>query len=389
MKIFIYHPSLFFGGASVLFYRIFFFGKNLTNLYFIDCDGGFAHSRSPLESRILMCDDHERLKKEISDDDVIICVSSSIRKLKSEFELLDLNPRVLIWVVHPYEASIRYFKNARKITTTLGCVCGKYFINLFYSKYKKTRDFISRYEGDSIFFMDSAAVRSTNYFLDLNINEERSLLPIPYYESEALDFYKPRVKIVNISNLKIAYFGRVEEFKFPPVAALLTSIANSEICSRVSITIIGDGKGLDALKKRFEGKLDIQFLGRVENESAKRFMTENIDLVFAMGTAALDSSTLGIPTILLNPSNKESKQKFKWLYTTHGKNLGEYTDSPWFVDDGLSLEQVISDCIEKYDFHAEKSREYVENNHGMNVVFNQLMTSCQHAKLRINNIIKV
>lgn len=389
MKIFIYHPSKFFGGASVLFFRIFCFGRDKTNLYFIDCEGGFSHSRVPDDDRILLCDDHERLKCEISDDDVVICVSSGIRKLKSEFKILGLNPRVLIWVVHPYEASIRYFKNARKITTTLGCQFGKVFIKLFFCKYKEIRKFISSYSGESVFFMDAATVKSTNYFLDLKIEEDRNLLPIPYLANEQLRWHTDTVKRIDKNNLRIAYFGRVEEFKFPPLVALLTSIVNSEICSKVSVTIIGGGKDLDALKEKFEGKLDIQFLGLIENEKAKKFMAENIDLVFAMGTAALDSSSLSIPTILLNPSNKELKQNFKWLYMTHGNTLGEYIESPWFIDDGISLENVVIDCIERHNYHADKSREYVEKNHNMNLVFNQLVAYCCDTKLRVGNIVKV
>ena len=60
-------------------------------------------------------------------------------------------------------------------------------------------------------------------------------------------------------------------------------------------------------------------------EVLSNFLVDNIDLNISMGTAALESSVLGIPTILVDASHNiyPNSYKYRWLYECKYYDLGK------------------------------------------------------------------
>ncbi|WP_166185588.1 glycosyltransferase family 4 protein [Providencia sp. M-8] len=383
MKTFIYHPSTYFGGASVLFYRL-FTANNYKEFYFIDCINGFTQKKVGDHCKLILNTDKEKLSNEINDNDIIICISTQISGLLNDLSNLNVNPKILIWIVHPYEASLIFFPFAKRITSKLGYDLGRAYIKTYYKKYKTLQNFIMNNSGKSLFYMDTACIRATDYFLNLNLashkNNESYLLPIPFipYEKEI------KTNFFFNGELNLGYFGRIEDFKSPPLRSLLNDILNSKL--KIKTHIIGNGRDLKKIKDEFSKKLDIIFLGEMDNLDARKYIYDNIDIIFCMGTAALDTASMGVPTVLLNPSNKVINQKYNWLYHTDGFTLGDYTDSPWFEEDGNSFTNIIEHINTNIMLVSKRNHEYVFYYHSIDSVINKVMSNITKSNIKLNDL---
>lgn len=383
MKKIIYHPSTYFGGASVLFYRL-FTANNYKDFYLIDCLNGFTEKKVGNHCKLILNNDKKSLLEKITSDDIIICISTQIRSLLNDLNKLNANPKILIWIVHPYEASLIFFPFAKKITSKLGYYLGKTYIKSYFRKYSKLQSFIINNSGNSIFYMDAACIRATNYFLNLDLtsyeNNESCILPIPFIPYEK----KIKTRFFLKNQLNLGYFGRIEDFKSPPLCSLLNDISNSNL--KIKIHIIGNGRDLKKIKNEYSEKLNIVFLGEMNNSDAREYIYNNIDIMFCMGTAALDTASMGIPTVLLNASNKVIEQKYNWLYNTNGFTLGDYIDAPWFKEEGSSFIDIVKYTYENIILVSEKNSNYAFSYHSIDNVINKIISNANKSDIRLNDL---
>ena len=59
-----------------------------------------------------------------------------------------------------------------------------------------------------------------------------------------------------------------------------------------------------------------------------KYISENVDLLIAMGTSALDGAKNGCPTVIITPVRAADPEKvhYRWIYDSKGCSLGEYPD---------------------------------------------------------------
>ena len=73
----------------------------------------------------------------------------------------------------------------------------------------------------------------------------------------------------------------------------------------------------------FENKFfAVEFHGNLKYKNLINLLNNSVDLSFAMGTSALDSAKIGIPTVLVDYSFKKIKNyKFRWIFDTQNFDL--------------------------------------------------------------------
>ncbi|HEM6846614.1 hypothetical protein OKT23_17230 [Providencia rettgeri] len=384
-KIIIFHPSSYFGGASVLFSRIYNHAMvNNINLIYIDEEDGYTKSRNMNSKNIYTLS--QNLNNLITNDDIIICTTTQINMMKKYLSNITKNPKVILWVVHPYEASIYFFKGIHKaFKSPLKYVMSKFLVNLQYRKKNKLVKFINAQSGNSLFFMDASCINATNYFLNTKIaTASENIIPIPYKSD-----FQPLKKNKNIEKniINIAYFGRVEDFKTAPIISLLQELSELRIKEKIVFHIIGGGRSLPHIMNKFDKKLTIVSLGMMENQKAKIYINDQVDILFAMGTAAIDGASIGTATVMLNASNSIKKQQYDWLYLSNGFSLGDYIDSPWFISPSKTLYDIIQDWKINHELISAYGEQYVIKNHDIDAVMKKLISKAEKVNLRLDDLI--
>ena len=101
----------------------------------------------------------------------------------------------------------------------------------------------------------------------------------------------------------------------------------------------------------------------------KKFLLANVDIMTSMGTAALDSAKLGIPTVLLDVSYKPIKgnYRFRWIYDSINC-LGAIIDSTYFENGEKSIDRLLKEIEADYKRVSERTMIYCEENHSVGVV---------------------
>ena len=86
------------------------------------------------------------------------------------------------------------------------------------------------------------------------------------------------------------------------------------------------------------------FAGKIVGEKLESFLCDQIDVVAAMGTAALDAARLGLPTILLDAAygRVTGDYRFKWLFETKHYSLGDVVNESHFEKGNDSLARIMA-----------------------------------------------
>ncbi|WP_216606504.1 hypothetical protein, partial [Vibrio splendidus] len=107
-KVLLFHPSNYYGGASVLFYRIFVHLQSInTDVYYFDRNDGFTTSLSNNKDRIIY--DVEKLPFDVNSEYVVICTTTNFSKARKAFLGVSEQPTYKVWSVHPYEFGPNFY----------------------------------------------------------------------------------------------------------------------------------------------------------------------------------------------------------------------------------------------------------------------------------------
>ena len=427
-KLTIYNPTPYFGGASILFLRIFKkFRENNIDVVVIDYYDGFIASRSSAyDENIIKVSKDLKLNASYEglEDRAFLCTTTQLCSLKSFCHINKINPKVFMWVVHPFEASISFIP----FGITVATVFGLHFAKLYTSFFPIRKHFLKKLMLDGIkknyiHFMDGSCFDTSCYFLTVNREDiKSSLLPIPAEAERELQW---RGFDEKKGFLHICYFGRVEDFKIGPLLGLILELEKIHTKNKfgIKLTIIGGGRDLEKVSDFVKTSIsyNVVFKGVMENKAAKIWMSENIDVLFAMGTAALDGSSIGIPTVLLNPTycnlkhiskpkinkyNLKETKKFiidsfrylnsdsglydtNWLYKQKEFNLGRYNISRKNEPSQNGHKQiynVLTEYLEQNEKISTQSKEHVGKRHSLDDVCLKVLQLSSANNVFINDI---
>lgn len=289
-----------------------------------------------------------------------------------------VNPRILFWNVFPDT-----FLRANIIPN---------LIRRYYdSKILVNKLFNILIKANGIVFMDGAPFFTNKYGLPL---DNISYLPIPVvtYENE----YLKKFSIEEKRNLplRITYIGRGVDWKIFPFIKVLEDLnLYQDDFSKVALYVITENPDkYDQYVHKYvqNNNINIQYISEISEDNLHLFLLNSSDINISMGTSALESAKLGIPTILMDASyNKISdKYLYKWLFETYQYCLGTILN-----DDNIAhgfnlvveLKRLQSD-VERIIEISDLCYNYVVKNHDINIITLDLHRYADKTTLRYNNI---
>ena len=246
-------------------------------------------------------------------------------------------------------------------------------------------------DNQGLVFMDSSNLHNTCYKLNLKKPNRVSFLPVPVSKSSK---FKRKINTINKNKiLSISWVGRVEGFKFSILFFLLHEL--SAFCTKNNVKIhfnlIGDGKQLNEIKnlKLDYNLMKIKFHGNLNYNDLINVLNENVDLAFAMGTSALDSANIGIPTLLVDYSfNKIKNYKFRWIFDTQDFDLTHEIENNTYTGPSFSISEIINIYNSFKDELSLKSKNYVSNNHNIDNISKTFLKLVSNTKLEYGMIDK-
>lgn len=167
-------------------------------------------------------------------------------------------------------------------------------------------------------FMDEANRITAN--LVSGFEFEKYYIPTGYAVSEQ----DPKIKPAHDS-VRIGWFGRIDTDKIASVINMLDNIYDYCASSGTIMTvyIIGDGNGRGRIRiNKYSPLLRIVFTSYLYGNELKRFISNELDAVVAMGISAIDAAVLGVPTVIPIVSDRDfAANRFVYLKDTSGYSL--------------------------------------------------------------------
>lgn len=238
-------------------------------------------------------------------------------------------------------------------------------------------------------FMDRSCVHFNRRYIKSTNNIEYLQIPLELN----LDINISNKNRINNSS-RIGWVGRIDfKMKLPVLKIILKDADKyfSQIGCVGEFHVIGDGDGFNDLfahSKNFRN-LNITFHGVISNDRLSDILLENVDVLFAMGTSALEGASLGIPTVLVDVcTTTHIDYRYRWLFEsldyTLGYVIGNNNDIP--SESIMSFENLMLDLNERPNVLSNLCRKYVRENHDINVVGQKLLQLINKNRLNIGDL---
>lgn len=377
-----FFPSHKIGGVEVMFTRI---AKILLDKGYVvevcDYEGGSMHRiMGDAGGKYIktIFEKNQQLKSESE-----ICITSLLY-LPYAKNIFPENLKLLFWDDHPYNLIL--YLGYLKIIKLFNLDLFLFFTGLFNRrKFIHLKDSLSlAIKYNSVVFMCDI-----NYELNrksFNLNSEPNYLPIPV-SGKQIRTVKPIGEVINCS-----YLGRLDRDKFGLCKELMSDIIahnQSNTKKKVKLHIIGEGDHSYLIKEIVQKYSDyFIFCGIIKGKELDDYFIREIDCSFAVGTSALESAGLGIPTVFMRSLtlSKKFSNKYLWVNNNTGFNLS-ITKS---VDlrHLIGFDSLINELKEDSVTISGKCFEYVHDNHSINTIIEKLLnysgSTMFSAKLLIN-----
>jgi hypothetical protein len=240
------------------------------------------------------------------------------------------------------------------------------------------------FNNGGVAFMDKAGyddLRQKGY----KIPDEVGYLQIPISEINTVNTYINKARKNEQFNL--TYVGRAVDWKIHPFIKVLKDCnkLKPEVSNKLCFTIITDN--IQVFKSAVDHErmsLSVKYMENLSLNDLNIYLNENSDLHFAMGTAAIDASKYGIPTVLVDASYRELPDyyRYRWIFESEKYCLGHI-----FRDgDPCSGNKTIEDILSIFDSYRERTEisrkcySYTKENHDLKVVAKKLIDSCRSCK---------
>jgi hypothetical protein len=256
-----------------------------------------------------------------------------ILPMGSLFDLFELKlkkiryNKILIWVMGA--CYISSYLNKDKLKSE------KIWIKILHlfllSRAKKSMSYF--YKLNSIVFTDnSSALIDLDYIINSRyINFDELVFPVAIDECKHI-FYTDDNSLATMKKVKICWLGRVsKDFKFYALLKVIKDFENKVnsgyTCKTFEFNIIGEGDGLDELIDYLEKSVfQYNIIRHINYNEIPYILKENADILFAMGTSAIDGAKIGCPTIIVKPMMEENQYLdiYTWFFDIKGYSLGDF-----------------------------------------------------------------
>ncbi len=310
---------------------------------------------------------------------------------------LPLSPqtRILIYQVHPMEWAGAFYPGMFRALARFGpkgALALKGLMPLLHplhpARIRKALRSWSIQGG--LCYMDAPNMDGTRHMLGLPDSFSRADHLLPLIAADQTPARGPRSAS---DTLEAFYFGRVSDFKVPIILQLVKDLhAWSGTSRAVRLSLIGDGDGMDQVKELGaslpSSRFSMEFLLARPLAEAQAIMAERADVVFAMGSSALDAGISAIPTVLINtPARRGQGGAYaSWLHDQLGYSLGGF-DTGRYSRRPVSIAQACDELGREADL-GERSRAYVLHQHGAHSVAQRFVDVIQACHLKLEDLIR-
>jgi hypothetical protein len=184
----------------------------------------------------------------------------------------------------------------------------------------------------------------------------------------------------------VAWLGRLDDFKVPMLRHTLDGL--SRLARRgpaMRFTIIGDGplRHLVDDARFAHERFRIERTGTLPPQAVDRMLT-GADLLFAMGTSAIEGGKLGVPTVLVDIAYGQVPDGyvFRWLHQAADFNLGSMLNDRPLVPGNGSLEQIIAVVVRDRPAASAATYGYCRERHSLESVTSRFLAAASIAQYR-------
>jgi hypothetical protein len=251
--------------------------------------------------------------------DAILVVQSLAPWNIPDVDKFDEDTRVLFWNLHPLNfypyvfslhSPLRWKALVAKLLLPLSVFRRR--------KLAKTLNYLSA--RNALVFMDGENYERTLAFFPSCIVQRR-LLPILSPEGRRSDKELGR-------ELQCCWIGRIVDFKLHILLHLIGRLDEAtSLVGPIHMTVVGDGECLEHLRAEAAAYKNVKltFMSNVPPDQLDDFIGSYVDVLFAMGTSALEGASRSVPTILLDYSYYPIKglYRFKYIFEADDYSLAE------------------------------------------------------------------
>ena len=268
--------------------------------------------------------------------------------------------RVLVWIMGMGAFSDSYYTFPPR----------SFFDRILKKKYaaeaRETLLWLTR--NAAIVFTDSVGIYNTYkaVSVEYNKNFEKNIVPIAIEVPIEIK-WKKNINYVENKVIKISWLGRVSsDFKEIPLKHLIRDLREWFLTHdyKIKLIIIGEGNALEKIQaETYDVPYSVEYIKNIPYEELNDFIVNNVDLLIAQGTSAIDGAKIGCPTVVITPvrSTDPERVEYRWIYESKGYSLGEYPNLDIETDqvrhDFMTImnEYISNDFISQYCFdYAQK-----------------------------------
>lgn len=378
------------GGVSVLFLRLSNLLQKLTgkNVYLLDYADGYMalHNQNNQVSLLKYSDD---IKTEIPEDSLVILQSMTPWSIFPQisfradtklffwnchpFNLVPLMPGIRNWIAQ-YPKLIWF--SHKTILLPYNLILKKFYSILITTK--------------SIAFMDIDNLEMTEFVLSQKLYNS-SFLPIP------VDVPKQNLWVTNSPNLKdkalnCGWIGRVADFKHTILKRTIIELKKFAESNKKQIhfTLVGSGEYIHELDSELSSTEYFKYtlVNEVPPQNLDSFILSKFDILFSMGTSALESAKLGVPTVLLDFSYGPVSEfySYKFIYDTKGFSLGKVITSE-LCSRKNSIDSILAETLNQPEKVSEKCYNYTLQNHDIQNIGAELLNKVSQSELTYGTLL--
>jgi hypothetical protein len=353
------------GGVNMLFLRLAtFLKKNGYDTAIIDYkDGDMSNNR---QSSLPLIEYHDDKKVVIPPNSIVILQSMTPWSIFPSLEISD-NSRVFFITTLPHNFFPILPGKLRNIMSKGQFIAKIIWKSLLSSEYFKIRRFISIADRKhALVFLDSDIACNVQKSLNIDIESPR-LLPLFSKTISRVNLFLTGHKF-DESLLKVGWVGRIADFKINILNKVITDAFHysNNHKQKIVFHVVGYGECSKQLINYKSEYFSIERVDYIKPSQLSKYMLK-LDMVFLMGTTALDSSRIGVPTVRLDYgfSKISDDYLYKMIYEVSGFSLGENLDGRCFSKGRHSFDTLM-ESIKKDRFAlSRKCFDYYIKNHSI------------------------
>ena len=370
----LYFPFKSVGGVSTLFLRLSTVLSIDYDVYLVDYSDGFMFKNIPQKVKKIEIDNNP-----IFPQNAVYIFQSFIPWRFPFYKLLSKENKIIFWQLHPENLDYElFFLSNKNRFRKLICSALNQITSI---RKKRMTNFVKLLiDKKAIFFCDRENLRAVEKKYNLKLKNP-IYIPIPI----KIEKRRENWQIENV--LKVCWIGRLCDFKYNILIHTIERLVNTSIqIMPIIFTIIGDGEFKEQIKEaciKYQSEVyQFKFINYLDQTQLYDYLTKEVDVLFSMGTSALEGAKIGVPTFLTDYSYKpiQGYYKYKLFNDNYGYCVGEEITNGSY-EDSSTLEDSLISVISNYEYYSKAIYFYTKSNFSMNIVVEKLKKHINQSNL--------